>query len=425
MEFVGLIFFIILIYWRPQDFIPIVQNLRLVFIVMVPTYFLWGLNILKTKSFSRLLVFPLDFCIVGLFFSIVISTYNVHWLRYTYNLFVGFGKILLFFILIATTITNIFRLKICFYLLSFLTFLIAGVALLQLYNINLFGVGMVEGRIQGIGIYHNPNYLAYSVIMVFPIQFFLFNETKYLPVKIIHFIVLIISFICVFFTKSRGGILCLVGTTVFLLIRNKRPFMKYLLLFAGVVIFIFLRIGPRFDVLGRSDGSIQARIDAWYSGLEMLKEHPFIGVGIGMFNYYHKEKTSHSSFVHVGSETGLIGLFFWISMLYFSIKLLYAIYSKDKYKQIALALEGSIVSYILASFFVTFPYRIIVFMLCGFISALLRIDLLEGMQTVPDKEKIKMSLFNRISFSYRDIVNILIIESSILFIWHLVIRFRW
>lgn len=427
MEFIGLIVFLILVYWRPQDAIASLENVRLVLPVMAVTSFLWIAKRSQGGNKYPIAVFPLDYAMLGFFIAIVISTYNYHWLRYTFDMFIEFAKIMIFYFLIADCVNTKSRMDRILGVLSVLTMLIAGIAVLQRFGIDIFNAGMRLGdRVQGIGIYGNPNYLAYSIAMIIPIQYFLFRKVKYLPFKILNLVPLFISYLCIFYTKSRGGLLCVLGTTVFMFAQRKRPIVKYVVLFLGILMLVgLLSFGPRFGTLGKGDDTIQARIEAWYSGLNMLKDHPVIGVGVHLFNEYHKGKTAHSSFVLAGSEEGLFGLFMWIAIIYFSIRLLRTRTMQDEYKQYAMALEASIVSYIIISFSASFTYRITFFILCGLISALVRIDLQHRVDKITDKDQMRAIVNERIRYSRHDFMSIATIMIFTVLIWHLIIKHRY
>lgn len=429
MIFFGLVLALILIYWRPQDAFVWLAEYRLVFIVMAGTFFMWIAKKIKDGTLKNPFIFSLDKFVLFFFLVVFISTYNYKWLKYTLDIFVEFSKILIFYILVSDCLEDIKKFNFFLTLLSTLTFLIAIIAVLQRFGIDLFNVGMIGGdRIQGLGIYQNPNYLAYSVAMVVPIQYFIFNRTSFILFKILNMLMLIVSYVCIFYTKSRGGLICIVCITMFMLFLRKPTIFRIIVgISAGVILLMLvIAVVPRFSSIGRQDVSIQERITSWYGALEMLKAHPIIGVGVGLFNEFFKGKIAHSSFVLVSAECGLLGLLTWIGMIYFAIKSLFKIVSFGKYKYYATALAGSVLAYVLVAFFAAFPYRITFFILCGLIAALVRIVVSEeSIEHAGDKKYTELVLNKFKIVTNRDFVNIGAIAVCVIIFWHLVIKHRF
>jgi O-antigen ligase len=66
------------------------------------------------------------------------------------------------------------------------------------------------------------------------------------------------------------------------------------------------------------DASFEGRTEAWYAGLQMLKDSPIWGVGLGFFRDYH-ERVAHNSFVHCFAELGLVGYFLWLAVIVLTV----------------------------------------------------------------------------------------------------------
>jgi len=76
------------------------------------------------------------------------------------------------------------------------------------------------------------------------------------------------------------------------------------------------------------DLSVQERFSMWRSGLAMLRDHPWTGVGMGMMRETEKRYRAadspfeserrlghlHNNVVHIAAERGLIGIGFWVSI---------------------------------------------------------------------------------------------------------------
>jgi O-antigen ligase len=126
-------------------------------------------------------------------------------------------------------------------------------------------------------------------------------------------------------TQTRGAWLGLTAGVSFLLWVRK----KYLLLvFPVVAVAIFLAAPPSIksrigSFLDPTDLTFNERLFMWHSGLQLIREHPWTGVGMdGLKRVYPaykypgalKEHTGHlhNNLLQIGAERGLIGLAFWL-----------------------------------------------------------------------------------------------------------------
>ena len=145
--------------------------------------------------------------------------------------------------------------------------------------------------------------------------------------------ILILLFVVQFMTQSRGGLLSLVVLMATMLglssmrkdLRDHfRPTMKGI----GVVLFVaFIAIGAQ--VIGKQvDKTVlgmEGRLKIWPATVEVIKDHPLTGTGLGSFQYvYPKYDTGelpgyvnhvHNDYLELLSEQGIIGLGFAIAMI--------------------------------------------------------------------------------------------------------------
>jgi O-antigen ligase len=195
-------------------------------------------------------------------------------------------------------------------------------------------VGVIQGyRISGpIG---DANYYAQIMIVIVPIALErVLHERK----RILRFIAiwaLLVSLLSVVFTYSRGGFLAL-SAALLVWFFIYPPGIKYLplLIIVGVVILMLIpqeymdRIFSLRQLISGSsvgfkteDTAFRGRVSETLAAVEMIKKHPFLGVGFNnyMVNYqkYAKsiglapnasERAAHDLYLEVVAETGLIGL---------------------------------------------------------------------------------------------------------------------
>jgi len=165
----------------------------------------------------------------------------------------------------------------------------------------------------------------------------------------------------IYLTNSRGGFLSLLA--VFLL-HFKSRFKSFLGVFLGVALVGTLIVfrPSRFGDFNDEDKSASHRVDMWIEGLEMLRYNPVFGIGKGKFANYTGSLIAHDSFLEVAGETGLVGLFFWLSLIYVSLKGLLAAKSKtvegSKEDSLVTGLLICIVGYLFTALFITCEFEL-------------------------------------------------------------------
>jgi O-antigen ligase len=142
----------------------------------------------------------------------------------------------------------------------------------------------------------NPNFAA-AVMAVMGVMIFssIFISTFQYTQKVIAVMISILLLFVIYKSNARQGLLAyFLGVGIFLTIwlwtKNKK--FGIFAVVAGLVIFIIsvlgmLQIGPLERYLYKPSVSIRGYY--WRAGVEMLKSHPFFGVGIDSYGLYFKE----------------------------------------------------------------------------------------------------------------------------------------
>lgn len=168
-------------------------------------------------------------------------------------------------------------------------------------------------RIRGPGILHDPNDLAQNLLLALVLLGAWWRPRR--PVR--NLFVLGVPAAALLYglvlTRSRGAAVSLavaVGLTLRERVGRMGGALMSALLAAGLLAANFG--GAR--AVDIREASIAGRLEAWSTGLQMLKRAPLLGVGYGSFTEYH-ELTAHNSFVLCFAELGMVGYFFWMALL--------------------------------------------------------------------------------------------------------------
>ena len=216
------------------------------------------------------------------------------------------------------------------------------------------------GRIRWVGMYNGANVLCmlFVITMAFVMQFILGPWGWATRIFALAAGGLIVNGI--YLTNSRGGFLafaCVVGLSF--LLRHKEMLSRFspkTLAAGALVIFLVLQVAPsRMESIADKEHSAAGRIDAWQEGIEMIKEHPLFGIGKGEWLNYHR-RLAHNTFVQMMGETGLVGLFFWLAMLYLMFRTLVQTLKKLEDPQQQSLVTGILVAtcgFLIVSWFIT------------------------------------------------------------------------
>lgn len=178
------------------------------------------------------------------------------------------------------------------------------------------------------GIVDNGNANSFSQYMLYGVfsVFLLWNDKKS-----IKFFLMFVFFTClvgIILSGSRQGLIGIVSFLIFWFLFNKfRLLLKRPAITISVLLIIMLSgyfameyilantyMGTRLTD-SEQVGSDDTRMAMYIKGFEILSEHPILGVGLNQYAKYSRSRMySHSDYIEVASNTGIVGF-----ILYFSV----------------------------------------------------------------------------------------------------------
>ena len=214
--------------------------------------------------------------------------------------------------------------------------LVIGVAeksILTFYNSVILGKVADGDRLISVGILENSNDIAAIMILIIPFTLVFIKEIKSLLIKyILGLIIFSFYFYLIWQSKSRGAILgvgTLVVSWLWLKAVNKK---RASLLVAVGMCLSFGAISLIHRNAEDIEGSTSNRKIYWMAAVNMGIHNPLFGVGYdgyplnllrytdGQVGTEGEHKTAHSTWLLAFAETGVIGLFFYLGVWYFSLK---------------------------------------------------------------------------------------------------------
>lgn len=153
-----------------------------------------------------------------------------------------------------------------------------------------------------------PNTLAGYLAMTIPLVLITNDKKKWLIGLPILF--------ALFLTKSMGAILSLsLGLGLYFYLKSGFTKKKITLLGLMAVFIIFIFISRQIQTKEHllPTFSLFRRLDYWQQTWEIIKLHPFTGIGLGNFNL-NISRYAHNSYLQLAAETGILGLvsFLWL-----------------------------------------------------------------------------------------------------------------
>lgn len=225
-------------------------------------------------------------------------------------------------------------------------YIFLGIYLLASFKMSLFGARVWASRdfgfrnwgIQGPpGFFANSGEFSIQMLMFAPIAYelALFLKPRVQAVKYWSVMLLpITAVMTVIGASSRGSQLALAFQSGLIAIRRKLSLKG--LIAAAAILWVGYAMLPaqekaRFSVVGNDPTSVQ-RLDYWRAGLDMIKNHPLLGVGFFNFPQYYlvhyphelwhgTAQLPHNIFIQVGTDAGLLGLTIFLILIYRNIKI--------------------------------------------------------------------------------------------------------
>ena len=372
--FIGIPLFLIAAFVRPLAFMPQLAQYQIPVIAASGILIAWFFHIMVHRDFKMPQTKQLFFYFM--FLVILIGSSLVHW-EETKFMFLELIKVLILYFLCASLVKTRRHIFIIIFLMIGLGVLTAGYAVYQ--QMHGLGQQLGGGIIRVTGFEGDPNYLAMDLIILIPLVLSLFLITRSMFIKITLFLVFLLFLGAIGLSFSRAGAL---GSLAVLFVCGWKFFagtkkVQYLLLLISIILVTLPYLPVKYverikSIVDLSEISIKGRLDGFIVGVLLMKDHPFIGVGIGrwFFEYWQKAimipgietKFSwfpHNIFIEVGSQIGIIALIsFLLLIIYIFQDLIFArrivkeIKTEHMLATIIQAIQISIFGFIICASFV-------------------------------------------------------------------------
>jgi O-antigen ligase len=369
--FYGLLIYIVMLFVRPQDFVPSLERLRVMLLlaaVILLTFFIHKVIRREPISFFATRQHILLFILLVLVPVSEIANGLVAEAWDSLNEFLA--VFLLFFLIVSITDDfDRFR-KVCWLLVFCTTLISINGIVMHFRGVGLAGTTPVEGtRVRWIGIFGDPNDLALTINSFFPfILMSLFDPGVGRLKKLLLVAAAAVAVLTLFWTNSRGGFIAFVAIIGVFAIK-RWGVLKGIAVGAVFMAAALLFAPSRMGNISPYEVSAAGRVNSWIDGLVMLKSNPVFGVGFLNFEK-HATLSAHSAFIQSMAELGVVGYFVWmalVSMCFFDIHAVSRTldYPYAKYARI---LQLSFIGFLVSAVFLSQAYMPVLYILAALIT---------------------------------------------------------
>ena len=368
--------YLIKLFIAPQWWIPALMGLRLDMIL----YPVWTTRLLLSKNARELFRLTLQDKIYALFlFWLILSCFVNEKNELTNITIVQYTAWFIMYKLFQASMDTIEQVKK-------ITVILVGIILLLVWEgidqkLSPDGIGWAgqslawvvkevldaggTGRTRWISIFDGPGVfcVVYTTALPFLLQF------GFAPFKIsqrmLAWPLIVATVIAIYYTGSRGGFLATLAVFGLFGLYKMNLSATKIIMIIGAMILVLIVAPHNLTSTHDSSHSAQHRVDVWGEGAEMVQYNPVFGVGRGNYAHYTGTLIAHNSAIEIMGELGFPGFFFWVSLIYISLKQLFLYHKQttDPYERSYVAMLGiSICGYIASAMFVTLEYETFYFL---------------------------------------------------------------
>jgi putative inorganic carbon (hco3(-)) transporter len=307
MTFLLLCVYLLLTLIRPQDFLFGGEYFDLQVILITLVFTLTSFLFDKKQKIISAPIITLLIMTVVIMISSAVNGWIGGMFTYSYKFI---SAAIIPFLLFSNTLNSITKHKI-------IMFICITCALIMIHQgssqINAedgygwAGTKWVENkRITYLGTLNDPNDLGLFFVMTLPMIIYLYTISSLFK-KIFWVAIVFTVFYGIYLTNSRGALLSTLS--IVYLFGIQIIGLRKMLIFGIIALPILKFLMSNFRKI-EQDESANGRIESWFEGFQMLKEHPFFGVGMESYTKYN-ELTAHNSYILVLGELGVFGFVTW------------------------------------------------------------------------------------------------------------------
>ncbi len=322
LAFKLLIVFIALLFSNIAQMFPVLDAVR-------PAQTIGGLALLALiyEKFSRGERFdfagPDGYLLAGFLIAAGLSIFGAVWPEYAVQSWMDLAKMMAIYFLIVNTAKTESRLRVLLWTM-FLCGLFPALGSLWNWQHQI----RVEGRAGWIGIFANPNEMAYGLVVLIPLGVMLASRLPLL-LRLLTWSLAAVFVVAIYLSFSRGSLIGLAAVGAYIALRQKSGLARVaiigLLVAGALAASLYWTRDVGFENV-EGDANFNERLTTYRVAWAMYTSSPVLGVGINcsvvawplfapaQLNH-HKWLITHNTFIQALSETGTTGFVLFVSFL--------------------------------------------------------------------------------------------------------------
>jgi len=333
VDFVLFILVTALLFIRPNDFVPGMEEAPFYLVAIVPCILLSWHKLVPQLTRAAMRERPVLVFAIGILLFSIVPCFLHSRFQLGLDFAAGSIKLIILFLLIQAHLDSPRRLKL------FVGCVVGTIMIpILLIVLNYHGVIYVSAfknvqddnagvlRLYGAGTFGDPNDICEIVncAMIFSLYGLLDRGGGW--TRVIWLAPLALFGHTLALTHSRGGFLgAVVGLVV--LFRSRFRGTKSLVLTGATLALMFVVFGGRQTSFDTSEGTSQSRLQLWDAGFQLFTRAPLIGIGINQFNE-HVGHVAHNAFINTYAELGFLGGTLLFGQFYYCVNNLAKLGSK-------------------------------------------------------------------------------------------------
>jgi len=323
------------LFLRPAELIPEWQGVSLYEYLIIACFICALPDVLTHLTGRPLEAQPITLCVFGVLAAIMVAQLPSLNLGEAWRTGFFFFKVVVYYILLISVVNTPARVRFFISWVVWCGALLAVVTLLQYHEVitlstfktlteheldPITGELTTLGRLQGSGLFNDPNELGVMMAAVVPLALYLLCHSKN-GLGILYSVPLGLFLWSIALTHSRGALLALVAGLGALMFTRFGMRRTALLAVCGLPVLLAVFAG-RQTSMSAIEGTGQSRLQLWSDWLGEFRASPLFGKGVTIIEDAEKAKedrtwqglrhAAHNSYLHAFVELGVFGGFFFL-----------------------------------------------------------------------------------------------------------------
>ncbi len=332
---------------RPAEIVPAWQGWEIYFYLIVTCLAFAIPDVLRHLTAEPIDKQPITLCVFAMLVAIVIPTGLALGTAEALRGGILFAKVIAYYLLFVSLITTPERLRIL--LISIVVFCacVTALAVLRFHDIiqmvaidalpdsrdDIYGGTITIMRLQGTGIFHDPNELCVLLSAMIPLCLYFLITGSNLVLRGLCVGLMPLFSYAVMLTGSRGGFIAFAGG-LGALVWARYGWKKAAWIGAlGLPVLLVLFAGRQTEI-STGSGTAMSRVELWREWLTTFKESPLYGNGMTLRPEddgqprrpdVGKKLVAHNSYLQSFADLGLIGGSLFVGALFIAIWSVYRV----------------------------------------------------------------------------------------------------